>query len=460
MRPSASNAPSSLGGALALTDAKIGSSGAGVATSESSSTAAAGDRTADGSQDGGASGQPFAGALASAQADTDRQPLSQRAALESAIEPAHGESAASQLSAEAKHGTQMVAPRAAIKGNPELAACMAPVTSSLDVAAHAQTPMALALDSAADEAAATHGGPTRLESRSDGTATSTATRTKSRAGKPLRTTPVLDGAGLSALSALLGAAATSTGVTAPATSAPESSAQRSARNAADAAQTSPALSAATHPPRSHGVATATGAAVGTSIGPLAVPGPESGIDSHGASANAFAAERVEGDHNSGTAPGSGLAPMLQGLNTVTSTATATPTASVGVPVGHSSWPNALAAQLQWMATRQVQSATLRLSPQHLGPLEVRIDVMRSQINVNFTAHHPDTREALAQAVPQLRQLFAAGGLNLGEATVQQERRSSEQSLPPQPSSATTTSETVEPVANAAIQRLGLVDEYA
>jgi flagellar hook-length control protein FliK len=152
--------------------------------------------------------------------------------------------------------------------------------------------------------------------------------------------------------------------------------------------------------------------------------------------------------------------MLQSLNTAASTATAGPTAGIGVPVAHSIWPNALAAQLQWMATRQVQSATLRLSPEHLGPLEVRIDVTRSQINVNFTAHHPDTREALAQAVPHLRQLFAAGGLNLGEATVQQEPRSSEQSLLPQPSNATSTSETVEPVANAATHRLGLVDEYA
>lgn len=460
MRPSASNAPSSLAGALALTDAKIGSSGAGVATSESSSTAAASDRAADGSQDG-TSGQPFAAALASAQADTDRKPGSQRAAVTAAIEEARGESAASQLTAEARHGTQMSASRAAspIKSNPELAACIAPVTSSGDVAANAQTPMAIAVDSA-DDAAVTHGGAAKLESRSDGTATSTATRTKSRAGKPLRTTPVLDGAALSALSALLGVAATPTGVTAPATSPPESSAQRTVRNAADAASASAPLSVAANQSLSHGLPAETGAAVATSISPLAVHGPNSGIDTNGASANAFAAARVEGDHNSGTALGSGLAPMLQSLNTVTSTATASPTLSMGVPVAHSSWPNALAAQLQWMATRQVQSATLRLSPEHLGPLEVRIDVMRSQININFTAHHPDTREALAQAVPQLRQLFAAGGLNLGEATVQQEPRSSEQSLPPQPSSATTTSETVEPVANAAIQRLGLVDEYA
>jgi flagellar hook-length control protein FliK len=421
-----------------------------VATSESSSTAAASDRTADGSQDG-TSCQPFAAALARAQADTDRKPGSQRAAVTAAIEEAHGESAASRIAAEARHDTQTSASRTAspIKSNP----------SSGDVAANVQTPMAIAVDSAADDAAVTHGRAAKLESRADGTATSTATRTKSRAGKPLPTTPALDGAALSALSALLGAPATSTGVTAPATSTPESSAQRTVRNVADAASASAPPSVAKHP-LSLGVPTAAGATASTSISPLAAHAATNVSNSNGASANSFAAARVEGDHGGSTALGTGLAPMLQSLNTATSTATASPTAGIGVPVAHSNWPNALAAQLQWMATRQVQSATLRLSPEHLGPLEVRIDVTRSQININFTAHHPDTRDALAQAVPQLRQLFAAGGLNLGEATVQQEPRSSEQSLLPQRSSATTTSETVEPVANAATQRLGLVDEYA
>jgi flagellar hook-length control protein FliK len=151
---------------------------------------------------------------------------------------------------------------------------------------------------------------------------------------------------------------------------------------------------------------------------------------------------------------------MQGLNAAANAPAAPPAASIGVPVAHPDWPHALAAQVQWMATRQIQSATLRLSPEHLGPLEVRIDVTRSQINVNFTAHHADTREALAQAVPQLRQLFAAGGLNLGEATVRQDPHSSHQPPPSPPSSATGAAETVERVANTAFQRLGLVDEYA
>jgi len=42
----------------------------------------------------------------------------------------------------------------------------------------------------------------------------------------------------------------------------------------------------------------------------------------------------------------------------------------------------------------VQSATLRLSPEHLGPVEVQIDVQKSQVNVNFSAASAETRTAL------------------------------------------------------------------
>jgi flagellar hook-length control protein FliK len=91
---------------------------------------------------------------------------------------------------------------------------------------------------------------------------------------------------------------------------------------------------------------------------------------------------------------------------------------------------------------------------------VRIDIGRSQINVSFNAHHPETREALAQAVPRLRELFTAGGLNLGQATVQQEPRSADRSALPFAGGSPSVDETVEPVANTAVHRLGLIDEYA
>jgi flagellar hook-length control protein FliK len=91
---------------------------------------------------------------------------------------------------------------------------------------------------------------------------------------------------------------------------------------------------------------------------------------------------------------------------------------------------------------------------------VRIDVHDSQVNVNFSAAHAETRVALEQTVPRLREIFAASGLTLGHANVQQDPRPGSQpaAMPLRP--AITPAQAVEPVAVAPLQGLGLVDEYA
>jgi flagellar hook-length control protein FliK len=132
--------------------------------------------------------------------------------------------------------------------------------------------------------------------------------------------------------------------------------------------------------------------------------------------------------------------------------------AIAVPMSDPSWPQALAAQVHWMAGSQVQSATLRLSPEHLGPILVRIDLQQSQINVNFSAAHADTRAALTDAVPRLREMLAAGGLNLGQANVQQEGAGSGSHTPVVPGT-WDAAETVDPVAVGSSRALGLVDEY-
>jgi flagellar hook-length control protein FliK len=135
-------------------------------------------------------------------------------------------------------------------------------------------------------------------------------------------------------------------------------------------------------------------------------------------------------------------------------------ASISVPVANGGWPHAVAAQVHWFVSNDIQSATLRLSPEHLGPVEVRIDVHDSQVNVNFTAAHAETRAALEQTVPRLREIFAGSGLTLGQANVQQDPRPGSQSSATPARPAFTAAQPVEPVAVATPQGLGLVDEYA
>jgi flagellar hook-length control protein FliK len=111
-----------------------------------------------------------------------------------------------------------------------------------------------------------------------------------------------------------------------------------------------------------------------------------------------------------------------------------------------------------MAGSQVQSATLRLSPEHLGPIQVRIELQQSQINVNFSAAHADTRAALTDALPRLREMLAAGGLSLGQASVQQESHGSGTQRPLSTQTRASVG-TVDPVAVGLSRALGLVDEY-
>lgn len=131
--------------------------------------------------------------------------------------------------------------------------------------------------------------------------------------------------------------------------------------------------------------------------------------------------------------------------------------TVSVPMHSVQWPQAVATEVRWCLDNAVQSATLRMTPEHLGPVEIRLEVSDSQVNVNFGAAQADTRAALEQALPKLREMMAGAGLSLGEASVQQQMRREPQERAPPP----TSDFTGEPQSTAPqrLAALGLIDEY-
>jgi flagellar hook-length control protein FliK len=155
----------------------------------------------------------------------------------------------------------------------------------------------------------------------------------------------------------------------------------------------------------------------------------------------------------------GMPDMMRGLVSAASQAAGAPR-TIAIPVSDRNWSGAVAAQVQWQVNSNVQSATLQLSPEHLGPLEVRIDVQSSQVNVSFSANHADTRAALEQSVPRLREILANGGLTLGQASVQQEARSGSQFAPPVSRVAGSESQNADPISISSTRAIGLLDEYA
>ncbi|MDZ7754483.1 MAG: flagellar hook-length control protein FliK [Gammaproteobacteria bacterium] len=95
-----------------------------------------------------------------------------------------------------------------------------------------------------------------------------------------------------------------------------------------------------------------------------------------------------------------------------------PAATIQTPVGRPEWGNELGQRVLWMTAGQgTQHAEIRLNPPQLGPLEVKVVVRNEEVSVFFNANHASTREALEQAMPRLRDMLGANGIQLAEATV-------------------------------------------
>lgn len=82
------------------------------------------------------------------------------------------------------------------------------------------------------------------------------------------------------------------------------------------------------------------------------------------------------------------------------------------------------AQLQWMAAEQIGHARIRVSPQELGPIEVVLRLDGERISADFISSHPETRQALEQGLPRLRDLLGEHGFQLAHADVGHQSSSS------------------------------------
>jgi flagellar hook-length control protein FliK len=130
------------------------------------------------------------------------------------------------------------------------------------------------------------------------------------------------------------------------------------------------------------------------------------------------------------------------------------------PVGTPRWKEEVGAQITWMAVNGREAASLRLSPEHLGPVEVRISVDDGKASVYFGAANADTRSALEQSLPRLRELFATQGLVLADAGVSRDApryQFKPSASPAGRGSSDATPETA--VKSVTLARAGLIDTY-
>jgi flagellar hook-length control protein FliK len=108
---------------------------------------------------------------------------------------------------------------------------------------------------------------------------------------------------------------------------------------------------------------------------------------------------------------------------LTESAALTSAARIAVPVGEAGWARAVGEQVAWHVSQNIQSASLRLNPQHLGPMEMQVQMDGDKATLAFTSHHALVRDALESALPRLREMFAEGGLEIVDVNVSQKNAS-------------------------------------
>lgn len=152
-------------------------------------------------------------------------------------------------------------------------------------------------------------------------------------------------------------------------------------------------------------------------------------DASTAIADAIVARLDGAAHAPGDAPMSGassvaIAPVTPAPGTA---APAPAVMHLREPVGTPAWAHDVGQATLRMAVNDLQSASLRLHPENLGPVDVQLRIDNGVAHLSFAAAHQDTRQALESSRTTLDQMFADQGLKIGDCAVNDSSSSSSSS---------------------------------
>ena len=97
------------------------------------------------------------------------------------------------------------------------------------------------------------------------------------------------------------------------------------------------------------------------------------------------------------------------------------------PLSHPQWNEDLGERIVWMNSRGISSAEIKMNPEHMGPISVRIDMNQDQATIAFTAQNSAVRDALEASFPKLRDMLSAQQVNLADVSVSQQSTSNSDS---------------------------------
>jgi flagellar hook-length control protein FliK len=133
---------------------------------------------------------------------------------------------------------------------------------------------------------------------------------------------------------------------------------------------------------------------------------------------------------------------------------------ITTPVHSPRWADDLGARVAMMVRGAESSASLQLTPVDLGPLEIKVTVRDSQTSIQFGAANAETRALLEASIPKLREMLAAQGFNLMDASVSQGFTRQHRSDTPPVARIDGSPSDPDPHEITRVTALGLLDTYA
>ncbi len=164
------------------------------------------------------------------------------------------------------------------------------------------------------------------------------------------------------------------------------------------------------------------------------PSAQSNAGADAASNDAFAAlaalaegagERnaaVATSTDTGTPATPGLAfntPAARGADTLQTVTRAVAVAGpTSIPLAlDAAFDDGMGSRILWMADQRVDRAEIRLNPDSLGPIDVRLQMDGHRLNAQFHSANADVRQALESGMDRLRDMLGRQGMELGQAQV-------------------------------------------
>jgi len=82
------------------------------------------------------------------------------------------------------------------------------------------------------------------------------------------------------------------------------------------------------------------------------------------------------------------------------------------------WGNHFSQQILWLGQQQIDKAVIRIHPEELGPLEVKLQILEDSIGLSIQTTNQPVSHLLEQTMPRLREMMLEQGITLSQVSIE------------------------------------------